>query len=235
MPYIDLTLELMEHFGIKIVKMNDEIAIMPGQQYNSMPFEVEADWSASAFWYEMVALIPGFSVKMLGLDPNSKQGDKAVIELWKKLNVDTHIGTNHITLSHKSKKITDVYEADISQTPDLFPSLAMTCIALKRPFKITGTANLALKESDRAAAVQSIAKQMGAEMVIEKDIVSCISYNAPVAEKIEIDTVNDHRIAMAAAPVAAMSNEIFLNDTSVVRKSYPEFWNDIAKVGFNLS
>lgn len=235
MPYIDLTLELMEHFGIKIVKMNDEIAIMPGQQYSPMPFEVEADWSASAFWYEMTALIPGFSVKMLGLNSQSKQGDIAVTELWKKLNVDTHIGTNHITLSHKSKKITDVYEADISQTPDLFPPLAMTCIALKRPFKITGTANLALKESDRAAAIQNIAKQMGAEMVIEKDIVSCISYNAPATKKIEVDTINDHRIAMAAAPIATLTNEIFLNDTSVVSKSYPEFWNDIARIGFKLS
>jgi 3-phosphoshikimate 1-carboxyvinyltransferase len=215
--------------------MNDEIAIMPGQEYKPQNFEVEADWSASAFWYEMTALIPGFSVKMMGLDPNSKQGDKAVMQLWKKLNVDTHIGTNHITLSHKTNKSSTIYEADISQTPDLFPPLAMTCIAQKRPFKITGTANLALKESDRAVAIQNIAKQMGAEMIIEKDTVSCLNYNGPKSEKIEVDTINDHRIAMAAAPIAALTQEVFLNDTSVVSKSYPEFWNDIAKVGFILS
>lgn len=235
MPYIDLTIELMEHFGIKIVRMNDEIAIMPGQQYEQKPFEVEADWSASAFWYEMTALIPGFSVKMLGLDPQSKQGDKAVIKLWKKLNVDTHIGTNHVTLTNKPASHNGVYIADIGQTPDLFPPLAMTCIGLKRPFEITGTANLALKESDRAVAIQNIATQMGAEMIIEKDKIICTNYESPKNKIIEVDTINDHRIAMAAAPIAALTQQIFLNDSSVVSKSYPEFWNDIKNVGFKLS
>jgi 3-phosphoshikimate 1-carboxyvinyltransferase len=235
MPYIDLTIELMEHFGIKIVRMNDEIAIMPGQQYEQKPFEVEADWSASAFWYEMAALIPGFSVKILGLNPQSKQGDKAVTELWKKLNVDTHIGTNHVTLTNKPVPKNGIYTADIGQTPDLFPPLAMTCIGLKKPFEITGTANLALKESDRAIAIQNIAHQMGAEMIIEKDKITCTNYMNPKNDKIEVDTINDHRIAMAAAPIAALTSEIYLNDPSVISKSYPEYWNDIAKIGFRFS
>jgi len=234
MPYIDLTIELMEHFGIKIVRMNDEIAIMPGQEYKPQSFDVEADWSASAFWYEMTALIPNFSVKMMGLDPTSKQGDKAVIELWKKLNVETHIGTNHVSLTNKPNQNKSLYKADISQTPDLFPPLAMTCIGQKRPFEITGTANLALKESDRAVAIQNIAKQLGAEMIIEKDKITCTSYDGAIKEKIEVDTINDHRIAMAAAPIAFLTDKIFLNDPSVVSKSYPEFWNDIAKIGFKL-
>ncbi len=234
LPYIDITINMMKEFGIKIMKFDDEIDVLPNQEYTPIKYTVEADWSAAAFWYELIALKPDTSAKLLGLDPKSFQGDKAVISLFKKLGVETHIGTQHITLTNTQNSNKSLFKADIRQTPDLFPALALTCFGQGRPFEITGTANLALKESHRLEAVRNIGEKLGIKLHATEDSIAGQAHDGKLTCNEEFSVVNDHRIAMALAPLSVLMGEVNIDKADVVSKSYPEFWDDMRNAGVVL-
>ena len=235
MPYINLTLELMSHFGVRAIQHEDEIAVMPDQSYHPANYSVEADWSGAAFWYELAALNPEISIKLLGLNKESRQGDQAVGQIFQKMGVDTVFGTNHITLKQNEYKNSGPLEIDIRQTPDLFPAVALTAAAQKRPYKITGTANLAIKESHRIKAVEQIINALGISMHVGKDDVTVKEYPQTFPRSINVKSEGDHRIAMAAAPLCPLIDHIEIDDPTVVSKSYPEFWQEMQKAGVLLS
>ncbi|WP_462280792.1 3-phosphoshikimate 1-carboxyvinyltransferase [Salinivirga cyanobacteriivorans] len=235
MPYIDLTLELMSKFGVQAIQHEDEIAVMPNQSYVPSSFAVEADWSAAAFWFELAALNPHLSIKLLGLDKNSKQGDKAVAHIFQNLGIEANFGTNHLTLQGTKSPGAKPLNVDIRQTPDMFPAVALTAAAQKRPFTITGTANLAIKESHRIKAVEQIINALGVKMEIGEDEVTVQEYPNAFPGKIKVKAEGDHRIAMAAAPLSTIINQIEIDDPKVVSKSYPEFWEEMQKVGIFLA
>lgn len=234
-PYIKLTIELMEHFGLKIVRMGDEISIFPRQEYVYKPYAVEGDWSSAAFWYQLVAMSPERHVKMLGLDAQSAQGDRLMYKMFEKLGVETQFGKQHVTLKNSGSKLKQNVKFDVKQMPDVFPSLAVACMARRVAFKITGTANLKLKESDRVLAILEIAQQMGVDMQTDADAVWVDSYPETFNEEVHVDVKDDHRIAMAAALLSVRLPKVFLSATDVVSKSYPEFWGEMARVGLKIA
>lgn len=231
MPYIDLTIGLMQYFGIKVIRTGNEISIFPGQHYVEKSYKVEGDWSAAAFWYQLVVLIPELQVKLFGLDSHSAQGDRALVQYFEKLGVQTTVSVQYVGLRNIGKQSDSRVEFDVRQMPDVFPSLALACIAKRRPFEITGTANLRLKESNRIAAIVAIADQMGVKIDVGDDFIAVDNYPDKFPDSLKIDVQSDHRIAMAGAILSAVVKDVYVNDTSVVRKSYPEFWTEIKKVG----
>jgi 3-phosphoshikimate 1-carboxyvinyltransferase len=235
LPYIDLTISLMEHFGVNVIRMDNEISVFPGQQYKPYDYKVEADWSAAAYWYQLAALTENHHIKLFGLNPDSHQGDKNLMSIYKKLGVETHQSAQHTTLSRKVGNNKSTVKIDLSQTPDLFPSVFLTCLGLHRPVTITGIANLRLKESNRIDACAAIASNLGAEPKISQDSISIESYPKPFPKELTVDVQNDHRIAMAAAILSTIIPKVVINSSDVVEKSYPEFWEEIASAGISIT
>jgi len=212
-PYIDMTARLMQTFGIETLWDGERIRIEP-QAYQPVPFKVESDWSAASYWYEIAALAENSGdVELIGLESNSIQGDARVAQLFK-----TGIGG----------------EVDFTNEPDLAQTLAVTCCLLNIPFHFTGLQSLRIKETDRITALQTELKKLGyavktggAEMEWAGE--RCESEPEPV-----ISTYDDHRMAMAFAPVCLKTGKIRISNPEVVSKSYPAFWKDMEKAGFRI-
>ncbi len=231
-PYIKMTLDVMRHFGIAASWQHDVIRIAP-QAYQSKNITIEPDWSAAAFWYEIVALAPNAEVTLLGLHHDSLQGDAQVAEIFEKLGVETFYSEQGVHLK-KSHTIVDFIEIDFRHIPDMFPAIVATCAALHVKFRFTGIENLRIKESDRVEAMMSALGKMGYQFHYdEPHTLSFLNEMLPTTDApIECDTYKDHRIAMALAPLCLCHHEITLKDADSVKKSYPHFFKDLAQARF---
>jgi 3-phosphoshikimate 1-carboxyvinyltransferase len=274
-PYIDMTIRLMQTFGIQILWDENHIRIEP-QTYQPVPFKVENDWSAASYWYEIVALARNSAgVELCGLEQNSLQGDSAVVKLFEPI-VSTHWDTSlqqdrhpapdatqqdchsvldatqqgcHSVLDTESpenrlqitKKLQvnpamtmDCMNYDFTNEPDLVQTLAVTCCLLNISFHFTGLQSLRIKETDRISALQTELKKLGyvvktGEASMEWSGECCEADIDPV-----ISTYEDHRMAMAFAPVCLKTGKISIKNPVVVSKSYPEFWQGLKKAGFRV-
>lgn len=204
-PYIGMTARLMRSCGAEVDISADfrRIAVAPGRYSAPSPSLLELDWSAAAFFYEYVAL-SGKPVNLVGLKPDSLQGDRRVAELFEGLGVQTLFHSEGALLK-PIKRTADTFEADLRDTPDLYPALKVTLSLLKIPHVLTGLETLSLKESDREAAVAAGLRKMATE------------------ERGCIDTCNDHRIVMAFATARAAGYRLELNSVAAARKSFPSF------------
>jgi len=215
-PYIEMTVSLMQTFGVQTFWNGQHIRIEP-QIYRPVPFTVENDWSAASYWYEIVALAGNSAeVELTGLEKNSIQGDAKVAELF-----ETMVSTDNLNY-------------DFSNEPDLAQTLAVTCCLLDIHFHFTGLQSLRIKETDRISALQTELKKLGyvvkaGEATMKWTGERCESDNDPV-----ISTYEDHRMAMAFAPVCLKTGKIQIKDPDVVSKSYPEFWKDLERAGFTI-
>lgn len=232
--YVDLTLRIMEHFGVKSIKKELEIQV-PKQNYTGGSYFVEGDWSGASYWFELAAFADEAEIEIEGLTQNSLQGDSVVVNIYKQFGLITSFGKNKIKIL-KAGKPARFFEFDFNKCPDLVQTVVVTCSILGVPFKISGADTLHIKETDRIHALQIELKKFGIEIketspgVIEWD-----GKKSPIpSKKIFIDTYDDHRMAMAFAPVAMKQNNIVINDPDVVVKSYPSFWDDLKKVGFKI-
>jgi len=221
----------MQHFGLKVMRMGDEISVFPGQQYQAKPYTVEGDWSSAAFWYQLVTMQPGIQVKMMGLNSKTEQGDVQMHKLFEKLGIETQFGQQHVSIKATGRKLAQQVNFDIKQMPDVFPALVFACVARRVPFCITGTANLKLKESNRISAIANVVKQMGVSMLEEADAVRVDLYPSEFNRRVNADVHGDHRIAMSAALLSVVIPEVSISQYEVVSKSYPEFWKEMARVG----
>jgi 3-phosphoshikimate 1-carboxyvinyltransferase len=232
--YVNLTLRIMEHFGIKAEKKELEIFIA-NQEYKGGKYFVEGDWSGASYWFELAALSDRAEVEVQGLSKNSLQGDSVVVEIYKQLGLSTEFGNNSIKISKTAKPV-DFFEFDFNQCPDLVQTVVVTCAMLGIPFKISGAETLRIKETDRIHALQVELKKFG--ITIRETSHGVMEWDGK-KESIEtnviaIDTYDDHRMAMAFAPVALKHKGIIINDPDVVVKSYPTYWEDLEKVGFGI-
>lgn len=241
-PYLEMTISMMRDFGAKVEwKGDDVIEVQPGT-YLQRPYHIESDWSAASYWYEMVALShdENAEVDLVGLHRNSIQGDSRVWSLMAELGVETqHLvepdGTEVVRL-RKNGDITCYFSCDFTHQPDLAQTFAVTCAMLDVPFHLYGLQSLRIKETDRIAALM---KELGKMVDIEvegDEIKSKAPSNSPLKGGLEgpyvFDTYEDHRMAMAFAPVCLRTGSIRICNPEVVRKSYPAFWEDLKKVGF---
>lgn len=230
-PYINLTMEMMTKCGVKTKWEGNVIRVKP-QQYKAVGIEVEADWSAASYWYEIASLLPGSEIKLEGLIQNSLQGDANVANLFADLGVNTEFVSDGAIIRSVKKK-TKKFFHDFKNEPDLAQTFAATCCFKNIPFVFSGINSLKIKETDRVHALITELKKLGYVLrenkigMLEWDGERCIPVKNPV-----IDTYDDHRMAMSFAPGAAVFDPFTINDPLVVTKSYPRFWKDFSYAGF---
>lgn len=234
-PYILMTLGLMKQWGVESDFYGNTITIAP-QQYKAIDFTVEADWSAASYWFETAAFSFG-DIKLLGLDQNSLQGDSRVKQYFSNFGIEAQWDSEGALELNASPDITPRLTADLSDCPDLAQTIIVTCCVLNLPFHITGLSTLKIKETDRLAALCAELRKLS--FVIGQPDDSTLEWEgarAPVDSEVPlaIDTYDDHRMAMAFAPVALFLPGIVIRNVEVVNKSYPEFWNDMRLTGFTL-
>jgi 3-phosphoshikimate 1-carboxyvinyltransferase len=208
---------------------------------------VEADWSAASYWYSMVALSNKADITLQGLQKESLQGDAVVAKIYENFGVKTEFIENRTRLTKNSSPITHHSPLciDFTDCPDLAQTVAVTCAALNIPAKLPGLSTLRITETDRIAALQTEFCKLGYQVNIENDDLtifpslrtdrhSCESRNLSNGNENTIKTYNDHRMAMAFAPLALLY-PIHIEDEDVVVKSYPNFWKDLTKVGLEIN
>jgi len=241
-PYIDMTARLMNFFGVETFRDGQHIRIEP-QTYQPVPFTVENDWSAASYWYEIAALTENTAeVELTGLIQNSIQGDSKVAKLFESIVSSCHSALDaeslvkkRLIISRLRVKSAMTINYDFTDEPDLVQTLAVVCCLLDIPFNFTGLQSLRIKETDRISALQNELKKLGyviktSEAAMEWKGERCDPDPDPV-----ISTYEDHRMAMAFAPVCLKTGKIRIKDPGVVTKSYPGFWNDLKKAGFKVS
>lgn len=235
-PYIDMTLQIMQTYGAK-ARWTDTntLQVLPGP-YLPVTYTIEGDWSAASYWYEAVALSPSAAatVTLLGLQQNSLQGDSRVARLFRPLGVQTTYLNDAVRLT-KAPITTQTYNANLQGQPDLAQTLIATCIALPLPFQISGLDNLRIKETDRIAALIAESAKLGAQITEPSPGTLTLHSSIPAPPSLPIETYNDHRMAMAFAPVCLRTSSIQINNPSVVTKSYPTFWSHLRQAGFTIT
>ncbi len=238
-PYIDLTLWTMKEYGADAEWTDvDTITVKP-QPYQAVAYQIENDWSASSYWYEMMALNgnPDSLVKLEGLMDCSKQGDSVVKYIFSLLGVKSEFEKNDC-ISQVSLKahrcLLPRFDYDFSGSPDLAQTIVVACCALGVKFRFTGLASLKIKETDRIEALKKELRKVG--YVIYDENNNTLVWDGTTCEPTfePIDTYEDHRMAMAFAPLAFKVPQLDINNPEVVSKSYPHFWEDLKKIGFEI-
>ncbi len=231
-PYINMTIEMMSYFGVSVHWDENAIVVAPGE-YQSRTISIEADWSAASYWYSVVALAQEADVILLGLQKESLQGDAIIQHIYKNFGVETAFVDGGIRLT-KNDSLVDTFEFDFTNCPDIAQTVAVTCAALNIPAKLSGLKTLRIKETDRITALQIELNNLGFNVELDVDDVIIHSLPLSMIKQSSVKTYNDHRMAMAFAPLGLM-NEIIIKDESVVTKSYPNFWQDLKKIGFSIN
>ena len=243
-PYIDLTLWTMQEFGAAAEWTDVDTIVVKPQPYKERFYLIENDWSASSYWYEMMALNANINseIKLEGLMDGSKQGDSVVKYIFSLLGIKTefaNIGNN------KTNKPTTVtlrvhrcmlprLDYDFTGSPDLAQTFVVCCCLMGVKFKFTGLASLKIKETDRIEALKKELRKVGYVIKDEND--NTLIWDGERCEPTfePIDTYEDHRMAMAFAPIAFKFPSLDINNPEVVSKSYPHFWEDLKAVGFEI-
>lgn len=231
-PYVEMTLGFLEQCGIKHEWENNKITIAH-QEFKETTLVVEPDWSAASYWYSFAALANEASINLPYLRKNSLQGDSAIAEIMMHFGVQTTFTDQGLSL----KKIPVNIEKDffdLKDCPDLAQTVIVCSAALGHEATFTGLETLKIKETDRVLALQQELEKIGVKLIEDKlnYTLDCSELHFP--EKIFINTYEDHRMAMAFAPLAILVNEVEVEEANVVEKSYPLFWEDVKKIGFEI-
>lgn len=231
-PYIEMTRKQMEHFGIHTRWEKNRI-IVEKQQYTPAAFAVESDWSAASYWYSIVAIAPEAEIELEGLKRDSLQGDSAIVSIMEKLGVQSIFTEKGVRLTKSAIEKSAV--VDFTHCPDLAQTVAVICAATNIHLTLTGVESLKIKETDRIKALQQELIKFGAILQETAAGVYEVKKTAvtPATSPVEVETYDDHRMAMAFAPLALQQN-IHIHHPQVVVKSYPRFWDDLKKAGFGI-
>ncbi len=227
-PYIRMTLEMMKEYGVEAYFTGNIIDVKP-QIYHPVRFTVESDWSAASYWYEILSIAEEGNFILRGLKRESYQGDSKVAEIFSCLGVNTEYMEDGVRLS-KSNKVAIEIEYNFINQPDLAQTLAVTCCIKNIPFLFKGLQSLKIKETDRIAALINELRKFG--YVLNEPAEGSLAWRGERCEpqkEISIATYEDHRMAMAFAPVA-LTRTIEIEHPEVVSKSYPGFWEDLEKI-----
>ncbi|SDB55720.1 3-phosphoshikimate 1-carboxyvinyltransferase [Flavobacteriaceae bacterium MAR_2010_188] len=234
-PYINMTLKLLQSIGVEGSFVDNQISIAPKDSLKEeYHLTVESDWSSASYFYSIVALSePGTTISLNSYKVDSLQGDSILAEIYQKFQVETSFMGNTITLKKLLSDDNINIDLDLSNSPDIAQTIAVTCLGLGIACKIGGLHTLKIKETDRLQALKNEIEKLGGTFNITKDSLELMPI-ASLNESVEIETYNDHRMAMAFAPLA-LNIPIAIKDYEVVSKSYPTFWDDLKTVGFRFS
>lgn len=240
-PYTDLTLWVMREFGADAEWSGEDTITVKPRPYKTHDYFIENDWSAASYWYELVALADDHNatVQLSGLMEGSKQGDAVVKYIFNLLGVKTIFeskqeGVPQTVTLKKGGRCVPRLDYDFVSSPDLAQTFVVTCCMMGVPFHFRGLATLKIKETDRIEALKTEMRKLGFVLQDRNDselIWDGIRVEAQTGAA--IDTYEDHRMALAFAPVS-MKHPVTINNPQVVTKSYPHFWDDLRQAGFCL-
>jgi 3-phosphoshikimate 1-carboxyvinyltransferase len=229
-PYIEMTLDLMKLFGVNHTWEGNTIKV-PKQVYTANQYTIESDWSGASYWFSVVALAENAEIELIGLKKHSLQGDSAIVGIMDSFGVASNFTEEGILLKKKAHQ--NEVTVDFADCPDLAQTV-VACAAVKGiKLKMKGIESLRIKETDRILALQNELKKFNASLNDIGEGWFEVVPSANIPKNVTIDTYDDHRMAMAFAPLAFVS-DLIIEEPSVVNKSYPGYWNDLKKAGFGV-
>lgn len=227
-PYIEMTASLMKHFGVDTELLADQVVIAH-QKYRPEPFTVESDWSAASYWFAFTALAEKADITLPRLLSNSIQGDSAIVKIMDFLGVASNFENGLLKLSKQESK--KELHWDFTHCPDLAQTVAVVCAAKNIKGFFTGLESLRIKETDRIMALQNELRKIGGSLIEEDSEHWTLIPSVSLPSSTSFLTYKDHRMAMAFAPLSTLM-DVEIERPEVVRKSYPNFWNDMKDLGF---
>ncbi|MEQ5792663.1 3-phosphoshikimate 1-carboxyvinyltransferase [Muricauda sp. NFXS6] len=232
-PYIKMTLALLEQIGVQTSFEGNKISIAPKQAVADTTLVVESDWSSASYFYSIVAMCEvGTEIQLSSYKQSSLQGDSILAKIYNDFGVETTFSNNTIILKKTTEVKSEYLKYDLSNAPDIAQTIAVTCLGLGVGCHLTGLHTLPIKETDRLAALQTELGKFGATVDIDSESLT-LQPHSNLKGEVAVDTYNDHRMAMAFGPLA-LKVDFVVNDAEVVSKSYPDFWNDLKTFGFGI-
>lgn len=234
-PYIKMTQQYLRAIGVKSMFNNTTIQIEALQNVAPLTLVVESDWSAASYYYSIVALAPNAVVTLKNFKKNSTQGDSALVKIYQQLGVHTQFNdvTQELKLTKTQQVLPSILQLNLQDTPDIAQTIAVTCFGLGISCELTGLHTLKIKETDRLVALKTEIEKLGGKVIITKDSLH-LEASKKINKNMAIATYNDHRMAMAFAPLA-LKTTLIIKDAEVVTKSYPQFWEHIENLGIQIS
>ena len=233
-PYINMTLSLLNEIGIITSFEENTIRVLPtAQSQQPMALTVESDWSSASYFYSVVALSEeGTSIKLSSYKKNSLQGDSILAEMYKSFGVETLYEGDTISLKKISRALPSI-NFDLIKSPDIAQTIAVTAFGLGLKCDLYGLHTLKIKETDRLLALKAEIEKLGGTVEVTDKSLHLASFSGAF-KQVAINTYDDHRMAMAFAPLA-LKTSIMIKDAEVVSKSYPDFWDHLKAIGFQIS
>ena len=233
-PYINMTLSLLNEIGIITSFEENTIRVFPtAQPQQPMALTVESDWSSASYFYSVVALSEeGTSIKLSSYKKNSLQGDSILAEMYKSFGVETLYEGDTISLKKISRALPSI-NFDLIKSPDIAQTIAVTAFGLGLKCDLYGLHTLKIKETDRLLALKAEIEKLGGTVEVTDKSLHLASFSGAF-KQVAINTYDDHRMAMAFAPLA-LKTYIMIKDAEVVSKSYPDFWDHLKAIGFQIS
>ena len=232
-PYIKMTLALLNDLDIQTSFEGNVIKVYPKESVASKEMVVESDWSSASYFFSLVALADNASITLSSYKENSLQGDSELVSLYEKLGVKTTFQNNKMTLVKQENFKYETVNFELNNTPDIAQTIVVTCLGLGIGCHLTGLHTLKIKETDRLEALRIELTKLGADISVTNDSLT-LTASENINHNVKIGTYNDHRMAMAFAPLA-LKVPIIIEDAEVVSKSYPDFWNDLKTLNFQIS
>lgn len=232
-PYIKMTLALLNDLDIQTSFEGNVIKVYPKENVASKEMVVESDWSSASYFFSLVALADTASITLTSYKENSLQGDSELVSLYEKLGVKTTFQNNKMTLVKQESFKYETVNFELNNTPDIAQTIVVTCLGLGIGCHLTGLHTLKIKETDRLEALRIELTKLGANISVTNDSLT-LTASENINHNVKIATYNDHRMAMAFAPLA-LKVPIIIEDAGVVSKSYPDFWNDLKALNFEIS
>lgn len=232
-PYVEMTLAMMKQAGISHY-WKDNVITIEKQSFNKSVINVEPDWSAASYWYAIAALSEEAQLFLPGLNGYSLQGDSMITEIMANFGIRSQFKDGGVCLFKEPKKLErNIF--DFKECPDLAQTVIVCCAALGHDATFTGLETLKIKETDRVNALQTELLKIGVKLIEKNQTYKLDSSGLNLDKKIKISTYDDHRMAMAFAPLALVIPELEIEDHLVVEKSYPDFWKHLEIAGFKIS
>lgn len=233
-PYINMTLDLLAQIGVETSFKDQVITVKPLPELKEKKhLVVESDWSSASYYYSLIALSDiGASVTISSYKKESLQGDSVLAKIYKTFGVSTEFNKNSVTIS-KTSKATAITNLDLQKAPDIAQTIAVTAFGLGLPCHLTGLHTLKIKETDRLVALKTEIEKLGGCVTITNNSLT-LEASTSILKDVQIETYNDHRMAMAFAPLA-LKTDLIIKDYMVVSKSYPTFWEDLKRLGINYT
>ncbi|MCB6230936.1 3-phosphoshikimate 1-carboxyvinyltransferase [Flavobacterium psychrophilum] len=234
-PYIKMTLALLNDLGIETSFIDNKISVLPQFIIHNSQFTIESDWSSASYFYSIIALSEiGTQITLSSYKQNSLQGDCVLAEIYKDFGVETVFNLNKtISITKINNCQLSAINYQLNNAPDIAQTIAVTCFGLRVGCHLTGLHTLKIKETDRLEALKVELTKLGATISVTNNSLT-LEGSSNIHSDIKIKTYQDHRMAMAFAPLA-LRTSIIIEDAGVVSKSYPNFWNDLQSIGFRIN